>query len=920
MDFFDVVLANIERHDPFSLVKLNHGFWEYRVKVEDQFGITGYDDPEPDIEKLDAFHQEISINFSAQFMAELKVQVRSLPQKTRISFLASVFSWKNCWRIERTPYCGIQRAMKAMRNYVHPETKIGNGLLWKNVTYNNQLHLFIEKIRTRKVFIIGPGYISHFSKFAQLNNAEFIEICSSAAYEKRYDTLKKIQSCYDESVELDKSPVFLFESGDLVSLWFITHLYESCPNATMIDLGQVLNVCNFAYVDGINWFTQHRKEVVTAIQTINANWINDERSYWKPNTEDTNNVIKSSLVAAGIHLLLYPLTKKCLDESSQHKPEQRYGFVENKGIDIVLLQRLLSISRSRNHWANFGPVVELLESTVARILRLPKKRRVVFCKSGTSALYGLVGLEEYKRRRKMKWVVSAFGFLSTKRGPLFDARVVDCDENGFINLAALNELKAEIDGVIVTNTFGLHNMWKPLIQFCEENGLALIYDNATALWGPDRTVSGAPNEIVSFHQTKPWGMGEAGLAVIDAADETTFKAMLNFGVGAAEGIERYSGNEKLSDYDAALVLQRLLTIPRWLHGYRLQRRRIVKIAQECGVKILNDEPNTITNSVAVLMDHPVTYDDLANDFIPLNKYYAPLESGHKNADYLFSRIVNIPCHPEIAKIDEEKIRKVLVVLNVKKDVQAYHKSKEVVQEDTDVQYVFITGCSRSGTSFTADLLRSHPLVAMGRERFATRYFEKRFHRQLFSAERFCTILKEGDSHHTQLETYYPRLISRFHKCRVVGDKIPEISLDSTTLFSTLPDAKVVLLLRNIYDVASSFNARAMQSKERGGAWPTFRDYRSAVTEWNRMLENFIDRASDPNVFIIEFETFFNDTAKLDELYAFVGLDVSPEVEKSYNANKKKYFDIEKERLIYLTSEQKRHIARSARFDLYNSIV
>src|SRR5438067_2471486 len=104
------------------------------------------------------------------------------------------------------------------------------------------------------------------------------------------------------------------------------------------------------------------------------------------------------------------LIKSALLARTGSRAQRPVPFIENKAIDMVKLQQVLKISESCHHWANFGPVSRLLETVLERHLQLPDSRSVVFCSSATAALFAMVAVKEYRARRRLSWVTSAYGF------------------------------------------------------------------------------------------------------------------------------------------------------------------------------------------------------------------------------------------------------------------------------------------------------------------------------------------------------------------------------------------------------------------------------------------------------------------------------------------------------------------------------
>lgn len=331
------------------------------------------------------------------------------------------------------------------------------------------------------------------------------------------------------------------------------------------------------------------------------------------------------------------------------------AFVERKQPCWPRVQQLLNFSRLQNRWANGGPVSIALENAISAKLRLPDDRRVVMCSSGTAALLALASAHNYHTDSRLHWVVSAFGFPSTTVGPLVDASVIDCDERGYIDLEMLGAMDDSCyDGVIATNTFGLHNDWRELIQFCKARGKILIYDNAQALLGCDRWQPDAPDEIVSFHHTKPWGFGEGGCAIVSAELEPTVRSMINIGDGLDSSAREHAFNGKASEVTCAPILERLERIAEWSVMYRVQQRRISSLAAHIGflpLAPLNEFPR---NSVPLLATKPFSLPQ-ADLRIPVERYYRPLAANAPRATSIFQRMANVACHPDMAAFEDHEI-------------------------------------------------------------------------------------------------------------------------------------------------------------------------------------------------------------------------------------------------------------------------
>ncbi|HST55764.1 MAG TPA: glycosyltransferase [Solirubrobacteraceae bacterium] len=197
---------------------------------------------------------------------------------------------------------------------------------------------------------------------------------------------------------------------------------------------------------------------------------------------------------------------------------------------------------------------------------------------------------------------------------------------------------------------------------------------------------------------------------------------------------------------------------------------------------------------------------------------------------------------------------------------------------TAERYLFIAGCPRSGTSALTFLLNEHPQLAIGFERFKRiRGVVDPFH---FSpAQFFAPVTAETD---VGGELLYERLARRWDAgaVRVLGDKVPLYTRVLPALLDRFPNGRVVVLVRELHDVAASFNRRAADPDD---WWPAENDHRVAVELWNEAL---IDtrRAQrlgyGDRILLLPYEAFFGaDTPELGErwlhtLMRFAGVPVT----------------------------------------------
>jgi dTDP-4-amino-4,6-dideoxygalactose transaminase len=349
------------------------------------------------------------------------------------------------------------------------------------------------------------------------------------------------------------------------------------------------------------------------------------------------------------------------------------AFIENKPFDLAAVNALLAASRERNHYTNFGPVSVALERKLLDAVGISATSTLstMFCCNGSVALNAAAGALSTKRGRNLRWLVSANGFFSTRIGPFTDSLVVDCDDRGLLDMDLVEKTAdSNFDGVVYTNLFGYFDDFERVFAYCRDHDKPLIIDNAASLgslrrfYDTQMTAGVDWIETFSFHQTKPWGMGEGGAAVFPADLRDGFRAMINFGIDLAPDVQIYAGNGKVSEFACALIETRLDSMPAWSRDYLAQARRIVALAQEAGLRpIVTEVPDfSVPGHVPLLSSRPLSFADLENETLVLQKYYRSLDDSCPNATQRYAHTFSVPCHQAVADIEDATLLRLLTSL------------------------------------------------------------------------------------------------------------------------------------------------------------------------------------------------------------------------------------------------------------------
>ena len=391
------------------------------------------------------------------------------------------------------------------------------------------------------------------------------------------------------------------------------------------------------------------------------------------------------------------------------------NFVERKEPDFDFVRNVLDTSRESNHWTNFGPVSRQLEREIESLLELPADLSVVACASGTSALFALAGLHSFLAGRPLRWIVSAFTFACQRQGPLANSIVVDCSEDGFLDLQEVERVpNSDYEGIIVTNLFGGAADISQWTDFARKLGKILIFDSAASFFS---TYQGVPlgrfgnGEAFSFHHTKPCGVGEGGCVVVPSEHKNIVRSLINFGRFAGIDTGSLSMNGKLSDIAAVFIADRLRRITQIREVQRRQWRRITDVATALDYRLAGDPAPGVPSVAALLAPEALDEEDLVNDTVKLHKGYRPLSDAPRAWEF-YRRLVCVPCHGEMASLPKQQIEMVLAgclrsardrsgrrIISAGGKVRASGDTQQRAVRNSrySSSKVFCIGCNKTGT-------------------------------------------------------------------------------------------------------------------------------------------------------------------------------------------------------------------------------
>ncbi len=335
--------------------------------------------------------------------------------------------------------------------------------------------------------------------------------------------------------------------------------------------------------------------------------------------------------------------------------KQKISFVDKKSPDLNRISELLELCAAENTFANCGPLYKMLAENYAIHFGLNSHVSLTPCANAGIALEAMARLLSLRHGAKIKWAGSAFSFQNLGRGYFSDMAFVDCTSQGLLDLDAIRALPEDsFNGIIVVNPFGLFENFDAYTQFALETNKFLLIDNAA---GINQKIPDWPWQALSLHHTKPYGIGEGGLALTPADAATEFYSLLNYGQ-APDDLKAWLNNGKISDISCAFLIERLEKVLEWQPLYLEQAERVHQISQSVGLSPLCPFP-----SKSPAMSWPYVSPNAVHmgqielsKKLTFGKYYRPIVDLPQ-AKSLYSRMLNIPTHPDLRLLPDSVLER-----------------------------------------------------------------------------------------------------------------------------------------------------------------------------------------------------------------------------------------------------------------------
>ena len=631
------LIRKIEMGEGFGAIKLCHGVWEACARTLQRTGNSQLTD--------DQWRQELqpfSKTYCVDDLFEIFQRMATASNFPNLVYLVSEEGWENGLSIEGTPLVGVEETTAVINSFFEPGTRLYEGLFWKNAVCDLSIIPFLDAIKNKKVLIVGPSWVERFADFAGLEDSEFIEVHASRASWDMSKALARIENSV--SALGGQKVICLLQAGDATSAWLIGRLHEKFPGSFFIDLGQVLSLCNISRLDGVNWFMVERERICRCIDAINYDWNHTRNDLPVQSAyHQLDDQHRWPCFSSG-----YDAAIKSINPDVNFSADQvRSKHLAIEKVDYFLLHQLLSGFES----LEVSSPQRELEKLIQGILDLPSSRKVVLTPSYSVAVKTIVDFFEKSVGHTLKWVLPKL--TSDDVAMLPSVRTVSCDDFGLLDIGVLEQMsESEWDGVIVTNFCGLSNDIEPFEKLCRLHKKILILDNQKSYVPLLQSNDAAFAEIISFDENAPWGVQQGGALLMAEREELLFRKYIEETANTVGNID----GDSLSSYQCGLTMQRQLTFPNWGSRYKLQHRRIAKLAKKAGLKPLRSGSEHLIVDYAPFSLPVYSCKEMEENNGMFFKRVDFPTSSDENPDLPTQKILLISCNPKMSELSDDFIK------------------------------------------------------------------------------------------------------------------------------------------------------------------------------------------------------------------------------------------------------------------------
>jgi hypothetical protein len=234
--------------------------------------------------------------------------------------------------------------------------------------------------------------------------------------------------------------------------------------------------------------------------------------------------------------------------------------------------------------------------------------------------------------------------------------------------------------------------------------------------------------------------------------------------------------------------------------------------------------------------------------------------------------------------------------------------------DHEGDFLFVSGAPRSGTTALGRMLNLSKDIALQMERFN---HNGGYHPALFNVSE----VKGLGWDNYRYKEYAVKAFAKLPNAQYTGDKRPNFlfSWNITKRNFTPKNIKIIHIIRDIEDIACSYNKRSQNEKDK---WHDARNYKAAVYETNRNNRLALELLTDPiwkdSISVVTYKKFFANPSVVFSMFKWLNIKIDKKLDAAIIDFLKKSTDIvEKDRTLPMA--HKRYLKRHFDFDTYQQL-
>jgi hypothetical protein len=179
---------------------------------------------------------------------------------------------------------------------------------------------------------------------------------------------------------------------------------------------------------------------------------------------------------------------------------------------------------------------------------------------------------------------------------------------------------------------------------------------------------------------------------------------------------------------------------------------------------------------------------------------------------------------------------------------------------TDKTVTIVTGIARGGANAVMDMLNAHQNACIGYSRYKFKFLRHGIYDpDFFDKSRFFRFRKADTNLSPEkapkVAALYDKMRDKWDDAAVVGDMIPDLFQKEHEVLKAYPQVRIVSVLRNLKDVALSWDALA---HKKNSNWPKDKDFVKACIHWEQQNRTLLETISNPKfasrMFLLDFDT------------------------------------------------------------------